>query len=622
MYRMLFVGFCVMGTALPVAAGVFSPRVHRDGEPDAWSVRTLVNHPAWRDLSDAALTRVLVDALAARVAVTPFSPREGTEKLPAWAVVNDPLKLWHGYGLADRAAIADAFAALWQASGRGAVRILELSESTSVLVEIETAGRWAVIDPASRAVFVQADGTLATWDELLATPALWDQLDELLQFPHPDIATTRAAWAKSKVTRRAHRAPSAHTASFVLRRGEKFTRFATPQGERWQLTDAELKDKKLAAFWNEAPRGPKSHAGGPAGYAHGRFDYEPSVKGDDDDIRDGADLLQNVTVTTEGLTLTKAGEGAAIFRVASPFPIVGDVGKIEDGKDDKDASVIEIDATGATLSYSKDFGATWISIETKTWPAKVDLTQQVAGSYGYHLRTELKGKPGEAIIRSLKMTTWVQCSLLSFPGLKPGDNTFQIRTGDERGLPTEAMVIDASTADENSFLRPVIRPPKEYRPGDANQRVVGPFTARVSAPAGTRIAWLQYGGRIAPMPDSLQPESLTWGIATDRPAGFQPLDFGRLSAEIDAVSGLDAPVPALFLRVDARPALNQLRLTAHCIRAERRPPSSWRITHRWTANGEARDQSINVDQQESYSINVTDAVADGQSIEFAVQGSR
>lgn len=620
--RLLFAACCVMGTALPVAAGVFSPRVQRDGEPDAWSAHTLVTHPAWRDLNDTAYARWLVDALTEHVAVTPFSPREGTEKLPAWAVVNDPLKLWHGYGLADRAAIADAFAALWQASGRGAVRILELNDSPSVLVEVESAGRWGVIDPASRAVFENEDGSLAAWDSVLASPPPWARISNVANFPTRDLPALQAAWAKSKVTRRPHRAPSAHTASFVLRHGEKFTRFATPQGERWQLTDAELKDKKLAGFWNEAPRGPKSQAGGAAGYAHGRFDYEPSLKGNDADVRDGADLLQNVHVSADGLTVIKAGEGSAIFRVASPFPIVGDVGKIEDGKDDKEASVIEIDATGATLSYSKDFGATWISLETKTWPAKVDLTQQVAGSYGYQLRIELKGKPGEAIVRSLKMTTWVQCSPLSFPTLKPGDNAFVIRTGDERGLPSQAMVIDASTADENSFLRPVILPPKEYRPGDANQRVIGPFTARVGAPVGKKVAWLQYGGRFALKPDSLQPESVAWGIATGRPANFQPQDYGRLSAEIDAVYAPDAPVPAVFLRVDARPALNQLRLTAHYVRSEPVPPTPWTITHRWTANGEAREQIIAVDQQDRYTVNVTDAAADGQSIEFAVPSGR
>ncbi len=610
-------GWTLSGVA---AAGVFSPRVQREGDPDAWSVRTLLDQPAWRDADDATLARTLLNRLRTHVALGDQAPQEGTEKIAAWAEVNDPLKLWHAYGFADRTTLADAFAALWQATGRGAVRVVELSDSPSVLVELETGARWGVVDPASGAVFVKADGTLATWDEVHATPALWETLGDTVTFPHADAAVTRAAWGKSKVTRRALRAPTAHTASLRLRRGEKFTRFATPQGERWQLTDTQLKNKKLAAFWNEAPRGPKARASGPAGYAHGRFDYEPSLKEDDADVRDGADVLQNVTVTADGLTLIKAGEGAAIFRVASPFPIVGEVGKIEDPKDDKTASVIEIDATGVTLSYSKDFGATWISIETKTFPAKVDLTPQVAGDYGYQLRIELKGKPGEAVVRSLKTTTWVQCSPLSFPTLKSGDNTFRIRTGDERGLPTQAMVIEASTADENGFLRPVIRPPKEYRPGDANQRVIGPFTVRVGAPAGTHIAWMQLGGRFALKPDSLLPESVSWSVATGSPQGFQPLELGRIAAEIDTTYVPDAPVPAVFYRVDARPALNQLRMTAHCVRGEPLPPSPWRITHRWTSGGEAREQTVDGAQQEAYSVKV-DGVPESQSMEFAVPGT-
>lgn len=602
------------------SAGVFSPRVQRDGAPDAWSVRTLLDQPAWRDADDVTLTRALVNLLRTHVALGNQPPHEGTEKIAAWAEVNDPLKLWHAYGMADRTTLADAFAALWQATGRSSVRVVELSDSPCVLVELETAGRWGVIDPASGAVFVKADGGLAAWEELFAAPPSWDMLGETVTFPHADVAATRAAWEKSKVTRRALRAPSDHTASLRLRRGEKFTRFATPQGERWQLTDTQAKNKKLAAFWNDAPRGPKSQAGGPAGYAHGRFDYEPSLKDDDADVRDGADILQNVAVTADGLTLIQAGEGAAIFRVASPFPIVGEVGKIEDPKDDKTASVIEIDASGVTLSYSKDFGATWISIEAKKFPATLDLTQQAAGDYAYQLRIELKGKPGEAIVRSLKMTTWVQCSPLSFPALKPGENTFRIRTGDERGLPTQAMVIQASTADENGFLRPVIRPPKEYRPGDANQRVIGPFTVRAGAAAGTHIAWMQVGGRFALKPDSLLPEAVAWSVATGSPQGFQPLDLGRIAAEIDTTYVPEAPVPAVYFRVDARPALNQLRMTAHCVQVDSVPPSPWRITHRWTAGGDTREHTVDAAQQETYGVNV-DGAPESQSMEFVVPGT-
>lgn len=601
-------------------AGVFSPRIQPEGQPDAWSARTLLDQPGWRDQNDVALAQSLLKLLRRHVALVDQAPREGNEKIAAWAEVNDPLKLWHGYGMADRTTLADAFAALWQTTGRGAVRIVELSDSPCVLAEVESGGRWGAVDPASGAVFVKAEGMLATWEEVLTMPSVWDALGDSVAFPDADTAAIRGAWEKSKVTRRAHRAGTAHTTGFRLRRGEKFTRFFAPQGERWQLTDAEAKNKKLPAFWNEAPRGPKLRAGGPTTYAHGRFDYEPSLKETDADVRDGADVLQNIAETADGLTLIKAGDGAAIFRVASPFPIVGEVGKIDDPKDDKGASVIEIDAAGATLSYSKDFGATWISIEAKKFPATLDLTQQVAGGYSYQLRIELKGKPGEAVIRSLKMTTWVQCSPLSFPTLKTGDNVFRIRTGDERGLPTQAMVIDASTADENGFLRPVIRPPKEYRPGDANQRVIGPFTVRVGAPAGTDIAWMQIGGRFATVPDFLRPEAVQWSAAIGSPQGFQPLDLIPIAAEMDAIYVPETPVPSVYFRVDARPALNQLRMTAHCLPREPRVSSSWNITHRWTAGGEAHEQKIEVNQQEAYMVTVTGDDVSEQSVEFAVPG--
>ncbi len=604
-------------------AGVFSPRIEQVGRPDAWDA-PLVFQSEWEHLSNPRLARNLVELLSERVAVTPFSPREGTEKIAAWATVNDPLKLWHAYGVADRAAIADAFAALWSEAvfrGKGAVRILELSESPCVLVEIEQNGRWGIVDPASRAAFTADFDSLSTWEEVIATPAHWDNLPDDSVFPHADRTATREAWSKSKLTRRAVRGSATHTASFLLRRGERFTRFATPQGERWQLTDAEQKEKSRVAFWNEAPRGPKAAKDGPAGYAHGRMEYEPSLKDDGSDVRDGADLLQNVTVTSDGLTLNNAGDGTAIFRVASPFPIVGLVGKIEDPKDDKEASVVEIDATGATLSYSKDFGATWLTLDVKKWPATVDLTAQVAGEYSYQLRIDLKGKPGEAIVRNLKMTTWVQCSPLSFPKLVMGENPFRIRTGDSVGMPTRAMVINASTADENGFLRPVIRPPKDYRPGDAKERVIGPFTMRIAALPGSKIAWLQLGGRFATKADSLQPESATWSVTTRSPDLFQLFEFRRLAAEMDTIYTPDEPVASLYCRMEGKPALNQLRLTAHCVDQDRNASSPWRITHRWTANNDKREHTVDVKEQSSYTVPVTDAMLSDQSVEFVVPGS-
>jgi len=602
-------------------AGVFSPRIQRENEADAWSLATLAPHTAWEKANDADLAKGLIDLLAQRVVVTSFSPREGAEKIVAWAKVNDPMKLWHAYGYADRAAIADAFAALWSQAGRGQTRIVELSESPCVLVEMETNGRWGVVDPASRTVFAGENRELMTWEDILATPAIWEKLS-VTALPHADLAAKRESWMKSALTRRPASGSSSHTASFSLRRGERFTRFATPQGERWQMTDAELKEKFRVAFWNEAPRGPKQASEGPAAYAHGRFDYEPALNDDGADVRDGADVLRNIQFTADGLTLAKDGEGSAIFRVASPFPIVGLVGKIESAADDKEASVVEIDAKGATLSYSKDYGATWLGLDLKQSPAMLDLTQQVAGEYSYQLRIELKGKSGDAILKRLKITTWVQCSPLSFPALTTGENTFRIATGDSLGRPTRAMVLNASTADENGFLRPVIHPPKDYRPGDAKERVIGPFTMRIAGPAGSSIAWLQLGGRFATKADNLQPEAVTWGVATGSPQNFQPITFGRLAQEMDTVYVPQEPVPAVFCRVEGRPALNQLRVTAHCLDLDRDAASPWQITHRWTVNNEPRTHTVEVRDQKAYTVSVSEAPAADQAVEFVVPGSR
>ena len=61
----------------------------------------------------------------------------------------------------------------------------------------------------------------------------------------------------------------------------------------------------------------------------------------------------------DGLTLTREGEGYAVFEVRTPYVIVPIVGRMEATADDREASVVEIDGSGLGLSISLDHGLTW-----------------------------------------------------------------------------------------------------------------------------------------------------------------------------------------------------------------------------------------------------------------------
>jgi hypothetical protein len=577
----------VIACAATASAEVFSPRVVSPHHPDAYDLRTLAHHPGWKELSDADCSAALVAWLTDAQRGLRFverGPWEGADKVAEFAAVADPLKTLAVYGYGDRRALHGALAAIWEASGRGRARLAVADGQ--LVAELQYGGQWHAFDLVSRMP--------------ITVPTSKPRYDAF---------------------------PTGHTLEFVLHRGERFTRWFAPQGERWHATDSQMKDAKLRAEWNAAPRGPKLD--GQPLFAHGQFVYEPRLTEDAADFRDGVYDAANVDVTADGLTLVKAGDGFAIFEVRSPYIIVPEVGKLEDPKDDKDASVVELGAADVAVSYSRDYGATWLSLETKTFPARLDLTAQVAGGYGYLLRIDFKGQPGKSLVKSLKITTWVQVAPGLLPAVRDGRNEFALQTGDADGRPTFPVVIDASTADENNFLRPVIRPPREFVPGHPQQRVIGPFTARIAAAPHAKIAWLTVGGSFAFDPQSPRDQhGATIRYAFDRPSGFVPLALPELPADhahphyhLDATLRLDAPAPAVYLHCEGRPALNQFRATAHCVRDAPRPAMPLSITHRWTSAGTPRSHSVELTDRGDYAF---DAGADvvNESIEFAVGDRR
>jgi hypothetical protein len=82
-----------------------------------------------------------------------------------------------------------------------------------------------------------------------------------------------------------------------------------------------------------------------------------------------------------GLTLKEPGEGYAIFEVRSPYVIVPKVGPLDTLAGDREASLVELNATGASLALSVDNGLTWRDLP---FPAAtpLDLNPHVGGRYG------------------------------------------------------------------------------------------------------------------------------------------------------------------------------------------------------------------------------------------------
>lgn len=497
---------CVLGIALATAetslARVYSPRIISTRIADAYSAKTFANHPVWKDLAPAERAKAMFEYLTDNdTGLYPLGAGavEGPDKTYEYGLVRDPIKIINVYGYGYCDVFGPVMAGLWEQGGCGQARTIDLPGLKHVACEVQTGDQWRYLDIDLRGTFQSPDGTLRSLEEARRDNTLWERDRAPRFFPMDDLTKLHKQFVDSKVEHRYSVAPAGHTMDFVLRRGEKFTRWWQPQGGRWLLNPDDVKDKARKELLEREPRGPKSkHAEfSRHTYGNGQFVYEPNLTGNAADFEDGVFDSHNVAVTDKGLALIKPGDGWAIFEVRSPYVIVPLIGKLEDPKDDSQASIVEIDATEATLAWSPDFGDTWITLESKQWPATVDLTAQVAGSYGYLLKVGLKGKPATAAVRSLKITTWVQLAPAALPGLQEGENVFELRTGDHYGLPTRVLSIQPNATDENAFLHYLLRAPKEYDPSSRSARAKGPMIARLPSLPKSKIAWLSAGASFA-----------------------------------------------------------------------------------------------------------------------------
>ena len=601
----------------------YSPRVVSPRVADAYSCRTFAEHPAWRDLAPEAKAKAMFDYLTDPETGL-FPPGgavfEGPEKHYEYAMVRDPIKLINVYGCGFCDAVGPAMAGLWEQSGCGPARTVSLPGLQHTLCEVFAKEQWRYIDLDLRGVFLDKNGQLRSLNEARKDASLWERERGPGFFPKDDLATLKQQYEATEVNHRYGVAATGHTMDFVLRRGETFTRWWQAQGDRWLVHEADLKDKPYRELLERAPRGPKPKHADWSKYTHGngRFVYEPSLKGKPDDLEDGAFDSHNVQVTEAGLTLIKPGDGWAVFEVRSPYVIVPEVGKIDDVKDDKEASVIEADGTEVTLAWSPDYGDTWITLEPKKWPATMDMTAQVAGRYGYQLKVGLKGKPGAAVLKSLKITTWVQVAPASLPALREGENAFELKSGDHHGLQTRVLTIQPNPTDENQFLHYLLRAPKEFDPTSHSERAKGTMLARLPSLPKTKIVWFSAGASFRTSvgnPDN--PPRNAIRFAPNAPRDFQPLfQDGPGSAtalarpteqthwhyNVDREVKLDTPANAVYVEYVGNPHLNAYRLIAHCLDNQPRPATPLTVKHVWTEGDAPKEHSQTLNEAGRYAL--------------------
>lgn len=626
------VSFLLVAVAASASAREYAPRVVSPHRADVYSMKTFAEYPRWKGLHGDALAwevyQYLADTQSGLFHMNEVL--EGQDVMNEYRTVRDPVKIINVYGYAYCAILGPVMAGVARDMGLGESRTLTLPGWSHVVCEVFYDGKWHYMDLDVRAVFRRPDGTLASMEEAKRDPSLWTNRGPLF-FPNDTLGRAREIYQKTPVQPYHGFNQSGHTMDYVLRQGETFTRWWTPQGGRWSHPPEYNREDWLRKLLEQEPRGPKPNHRDFTVHNHGngRFVYRPNLTAASSDFEDGAYDSKNVRPDASGLTLVAPGEGHAIFEVRSPYVIVPLVGSMDTTDDDREASVAEIDARGASLSISLDNGLTWKDLPTKGWPARLDLTQHVSGRYGYLLKIALRGKPNEARVRSLGLTTWVQVAPAALPTLGKGVNRMEYRTGDHYGLKTRVMEICSQGSEPKEFLKYLVEPPKDYDPARKTDRVHGPMVAKLQAPPGTKIAWFTAQGSFCThQREAARNTRNTIAYAVDKPEGFEEIYRANVPTDTEHWHSngyrelkLPSPAETLYVRYVGDPALNNFHIYAHCLDRARQSASPVRITHAWSEKGQRKSKSVTLAQPGPYEITTGDEPVN-ESVEIAVASSR
>ena len=152
----------------------------------------------------------------------------------------------------------------------------------------------------------------------------------------------------------------------------------------------------------------------------------------------------------------------------------------------------------------------------------MDLTPHVAGRYGYLLKIALHGDPGQAVVRSLTVTTWVQVAPAALPVWHQGRNRMEYRTGDHYGLKTRVVEVHSEANRPEELLKYLVEPPADYDPQRKTARIRGPLVVQVEPPPGARIAWVSAEGSFAThQQEAARNTRNTMAYAVDAPQDFR-----------------------------------------------------------------------------------------------------
>jgi len=269
----------------------------------------------------------------------------------------------------------------------------------------------------------------------------------------------------------------------------------------------------------------KYHGRSPVKYPHtvcnGLWEYRPDFSSDV--WRRGAETVENIRVTAEGLAAEPGKIGIIVWKMQSPYPFVG-------GR-------YELVGQGVKVAFSKD-GKKWRTMTTGN--LDYQFPPEWGGFYKFFLRCQLEG---DARLKALTIVGDLQMTPLAMPGMVVGRNRFVYTDespGGRRVRITHEWV-------ERSASRPPAAPPAPIFPPDGGEVEGTAITFRWKPPTdpdGDKIA--DYHFELSERPDMKWPLSPNFAKLISRTA-----DRGKAQYTLPYV-GLLTPDRRYYWRVRAK----------------------------------------------------------------------
>ena len=388
--------------------------------------------------------------------------------------LGDPVRVFNVYGHNTCGNDSICLAGLWAAAG---LKVCPARPLTHCISQVFFDGGWHLLDGDMQGLYLLRD------NETIASEADLVHDHDLVKRTH-----TRGILGPDS------RSDDEQQASIFVYEGEA-------HGERTSRTDTTMSmtlrpGEALAYRWGHVE--PVKYHGSdkprfPEAICNGLWEYRPDLAADL--WRKGAEVVENVRATPDGLAAGPGQTATIVWLMRAPYPFVG-------GR-------YELEGSGVAVALSKD-GKDWTDMTNGV------LDFQFPPEWGpfheYYLRCRLQG---EARLKTLRIVNDLQMAPLGMPGMVVGENRF-VYTDDS---PAGRKVRITHEWVERSASKPPPPPPAPVSPADGAETEGTGITfewAPPTDPDGEPIA--DYHFQLSDRPDMRWPVSPNFDKLTSRTA--------------------------------------------------------------------------------------------------------